>query len=337
MKKIMASILVMVLLITMFGCSTNKEVSSSETQSSETPAEKEPIRMILGTSSVGGTYYVLGGGWAKIMNDNIDGVDISMEVTGGPNTNIQLIENGDMELGYATTWLAGEAFAGEGWAEGKKHTEMRSMYPMYSSVLYIYTLKGSGITSIHDLDGKNVSVGAPGSTSDAAGRAILDLLGIKPKSISSLPSDTQVNSLKDGTIVLNFGVTGLPAPWLLDLETTHEIEYIALSQEDIDKILIEYPYWAQGVIPEGTYKHQKGEIPIITFWNMAVVDKDIPDDIVYKMVKATFDHHEELIAIDPTSKSTIPENVVNLSIPLHPGAIKYYEEVGIKLPDKLIK
>jgi len=342
MKKFMTLILTIVLLITIVGCNANNNTpvdnsSSNNTQDNNpTTTNRELTRMLLGTSSAGGTYYVLGGGWAKIMNDNVNNVDVSVEVTGGPNTNIQLIENGDMELGYATTWLAGEAYSGEGWAEGKKYSEIRAMYPMYSSILYIYTLKGSGITSIYDCEGKNVSVGAPGATSDMAGRAVLDVLGIEPKSISSLPSDAQINALKDGTVDVNFGITGLPAPWLLDLETTHEIEYIPLEQEDINKILEAYPYWAQGVVPEGTYKHQVGEIPILTFWNMAVVDKDVPDDIVYDLVKTTFNHHEELVAVDPTSKSTIPENVINCSIPLHPGALKYYEENGIKVPDKLI-
>lgn len=341
MKKIIASVLSMVILITMVGCSSGTSTPASNTPDSKPASDSSsssgsPMRMLLGTSSAGGTYYVLGGGWAKLMNDNLKDVDISVEVTGGPNTNIQLIEQSEMELGFATTWLAGEAFDGVGWAEGKKYQEIRSMYPMYSSVLYIYTLKNSGIKSIYDFEGKNVSVGAPGATSDLAGRAVLDALGIKPKSISSLPSDAQINALKDGTVDANFGVTGLPAPWLLDIETTHEIEYIPLDQKDIDKILTAYPYWAQGTVPEGTYKHQEGEIPVITFWNIAVADKDIPDDIIYNLVKTTFNHHEELIAIDPTSKDTLPENIDKSSIPLHPGALKYYQEIGIEVPDNLI-
>jgi len=333
MKKIISLSLALVLTISLIGCSSSAPAESAPAESAST---RELTRLLLGTSSAGGTYYILGGGWAKIMTDKVDNVEVSVEVTGGPNTNIQLIEKGEMDLGFATTWLAGEAFAGKGWAEGTKYSEIRAMYPMYSSVLYIYTLKGKGIKSVYDLEGKNVSVGAPGATSDLAGRAVLDVLGIKPKSISSLPSETQVNSLKDGTVDANFGVTGLPAPWLLDLETTHEVEYIPLAQEDIDKILEAYPYWAQGVIPDKTYKHQTGDIPVITFWNMAIADKDLPDDLVYDLVKTTFDSVDELVAIDPTSKSTIPENVVHCSIPLHPGALKYYEEIGIDIPEKLI-
>lgn len=339
MKKILVLTLCIALLITIVGCG-----SSIDSPDGDTPANgatdansSETERMLLGTSSASGTYYILGGGWANIMNKNLENVDISVEVTGGPNTNIQLIEQGEMELGFATSWLAGEAYTGEGWAEGEEYNEIRAMYPMYSSVLYIYTLKDSGIKDIYDLEGKNVSVGAPGATSDLAGRAVLDVLGIEPNSISSLPSDAQINSLKDGTVDANFGITGLPAPWLLDLETTHEIEYIALEQEDIDKILSEYPYWSQGVVPEGTYKHQEGEIPVLTYWNIAIADKDVPNDIVYDLVKTTFDNHDELVEIDPTSIDTIAENIDESSIPLHPGALEYYEEIGIEVPENLIE
>ncbi|WHH58213.1 TAXI family TRAP transporter solute-binding subunit [Petroclostridium sp. X23] len=345
MKKFMLISLVLLITLSLMGCNANTQSPSNNSPSNESqkPAaddtsksSRQLTRMLLGTSSAGGTYYVLGGGWSKIINNKVNNVEVGVEVTGGPNTNIQLIEKGEMELGYATTWLAGEAFAGEGWAQGEKYQEIRAMFPMYSSVLYIYTLKDKGIKSVYDFEGKNISVGAPGATSELAGRAVLDVLGIKPKSISSLPSDAQINALKDGTVDANFGVTGLPAPWLLDLETTHEVEYIPLSQEDMGKILKEYPYWSQGVVPDKTYKHQTGDIPVITFWNMSVCDKDITDDIVYDLVKTTFESLEELVAIDPTSKSTIPENVANCTIPLHPGALKYYKEKGINVPEKLI-
>ena len=343
MKKGIAILLAALMIFTMVGCNSNTSPETPQ-QPAESPADPAPVepsnyddqRLLLGTSSAGGTYYVLGGGWANIVSEALPKVDVSVEVTGGPNTNIQLIEQGEMELGFATTWLAGEAFAGEGWAAGTKYNEIRAMYPMYSSVLYIYTLKGSGIEIIYDFEGKNISVGAPGATSELAGRAVLEVLGITPNSISSLPSDAQINAIKDGNVVANFGVTGLPAPWLLDLETTHEIEYIALDEADINKILEAYPYWSQGIVPEGTYKHQKGDIPVITFWNMSVADKDLPDDLVYDLVKTTFENHEKLVAIDPTSKSTLPENVIHCTIPLHPGAVRYYQEQGIQIPENLI-
>ncbi|MGI6129397.1 MAG: TAXI family TRAP transporter solute-binding subunit [bacterium] len=333
MKRIMIILLAFTVIFLLVGCGSSD--TSQDPQTPPSQSGQERARLLLGTSSVGGTYYALGGGWAKVMNDNIDDVEVSVEVTGGPNTNIQLIEQGDMELGFATTWLAGEAFTGTGWAEGQKYTEFRSMFPMYSSVLHIYALKSSGIDSIYDLAGRNVSVGAPGATSDLAGRAVLEALGIVPNNIASLPSDAQINSLKDGTIDACFTITGLPGPFMLDLETTHEVQFIPLEQEDIDKILEAYPFWAQGVIPDKTYKHQTGDVPVLTFWNMCICDKDLDPNLVYDLVKATFDNHDDLVAVDATAKGISAENAAACTAPFHPGALKYFQEVGISIPDKL--
>lgn len=292
-------------------------------------------RLLLGTSSQGGTYYVWGGGWAKIMGQNVPGVDISVEVTGGPTSNIQLIQSGDMDLGFVTSWLAGEAYNGTGWAK-EKYDKIRSIFPMYASVLHMYSLQDEGIKTIGDFDGKHVSVGAPGSTSDQAGRTLLEALGINPGKISSLPTNTAVDGLRDGTIDAGFAVTGVPGPFMLDLETTHNVQHIGLAPEDMDKVLAKYPYWSKGVIPKGTYKHQTEDTPIIAFWNLAVASKDLSEDLVYNLVKTTFEKHQDLLAIDPTAKETVVENIVNSSIPLHPGALKYYREKGLTIPDSLI-
>jgi TRAP transporter TAXI family solute receptor len=298
-------------------------------------AEAGTQRLLLGASSVGGTYYVWGGGWAKIMMNKLPGVDVSVEVTGGPVTNIQLIQQGAMELGFVTTWLAGEGYYGEGWTKGKKHDEIRAIFPMYSSVLHTYTLQKSPIQTIYDFRDKHISVGAPGSTSDLAGRAALDLLGIKAK-ISALPTNTAIDALRDGRVDAGFAVTGAPGPFMLDLETTHQVRHIGLADADFAKILSKYPYWAKGVVPKGTYKHQTEDTSVIAFWNFAVADKDLSADLVYRLIKATFENRDALIAVDPTAKSVIPPNIVNSSVPLHAGAVKYYREAGIQIPSKLL-
>jgi TRAP transporter TAXI family solute receptor len=341
MRKFIAIALVFMFALSLIRCASNtvETETEAETTAAETKTNADSgktNRLLLGTASIGGTYYALGGGWAKIISENVDNTEVSVEVTGGPTSNIQLIQKGDMELGYATTWLSGEGYNGEGWAKGTKYDQVLSMYPVFNTVLYVYTLKSTGIKTIYDFEGKNISVGSPGSTSDMAGRAVLEVLGITPKSISSLTVDATQNGLKDGTIDGSFLVAGVPVSGLLNLETTHEIEYISFSDEDMNKILEAYPYWSTDVVPEGTYTHQNGEFPVISFWNIAICAKDMPDDLVYNLVKTTFEHVDELIAVDPSSENTRAEKVGNCGIPLHPGALKYYQEMGIEIPDELI-
>ncbi|MFM1652827.1 TAXI family TRAP transporter solute-binding subunit [Brevibacillus sp. B_LB10_24] len=324
--------LISTLSILFAGCGTTQEGQTPSNQGQAKPVE---TRLLLGTSSQGGTYYVWGGGWAKIMGETVPGTDISVEVTGGPASNIQLIQKGEMDLGFATSWLAGEAYSGTGWAK-EKYDQIRAIFPMYASVMHIYSLKDKGIKTIGDFNGKHVTTGAPGSTSDLAGRALLEVLGVKPSKISSLPTNTAIDNLRDGTVDAGFAVTGVPGPFMLDLETTHTIQHIGLSQEEMDKVIGQYPYWSQGVIPKGTYKHQTEDTPVVAFWNIAIASKNLSEDLVYNLVKATFEKHEALLAVDPSAKETIMENVINSTIPLHPGAIKYYREKGMQIPDNLI-
>jgi len=290
----------------------------------------------LGTSTIGGTYYVLGAGWANIMNQNIPEIEISVEVGGGGPSNIQLIQQGDIELGMAPGWHAGEAFRGEGWAEGKVYDEIRATIPLYTSTLHIYTLAKNPIETIYDFEGKHISVGSAGTSSNMMGRALLEYLDIEPSRISSLPTNTAVNALKDGTVDAGFAVTGTPGPFMLDLETTHEVRHIGFEEEDLEKILKDYPYWAKGVLEKGAYKHLDEDIFVIQLWNFGIADKDLSEEIVYKLVSETFKQYDELQYVDPVTKTILPENILYSTIPLHKGALKYYQEEGLEIPEKLI-
>lgn len=294
-------------------------------------------RLLLGTSSAGGTYYNLGAGWANIVNRSNDRLDVSCEVTAGPNTNMQLIEKGDMDLGMVTAWLSGEAVTGTGWAKAHgPYTSFLSLFPTHSSYLYIYTLADNGIETVHDFAGKHVSVSTVGSTSDLAGRAVLDVLGIKPSNISRLPSEAQVNALKDGTIDAVFGVTGSPAPWLLDLETTHKVKLIQLSEEDFAKVTKAYPFWSVDEIPANTYKNQAAPYKAVSFWNFVVAKKGLREDVVYDLVKTTYAHDKDLLMVDKAAAGIRAANVAKMTVPLHPGALKYYKEIGLEIPAGLI-
>ena len=137
-------------------------------------------RLLMGTSTGGGSYYVLGGTWSNELNNKLgDILDLSIEVTGGPETNIMLIENKEMDLGMVTAWQAGDMYNGQG-KNPKKFQSMRAFIPLYPSYLQIYALSESGLKSVHDIDGKTASSGPAGASSFLAARAIIDTLGLKP-------------------------------------------------------------------------------------------------------------------------------------------------------------
>lgn len=317
------AVLAAVLLCAAMGCSSQGGGSSEEVK-----------HYSMGTSTSGGSYYIWGGGWSKIMNENVKGLDVSVEVTGGPQTNIQLIEQGEAELGFSTTWTAGDAWNGTAdWTEGKKYQEMRTVFPMYSSCLYIVALKDSGITKLSDLNGKNIGVGSPGATSDLAGRAVIETLGIKPAQISSLTADTQKNSLKDGTVDVIFVVNGVPSSTIMDLETTHDLYFLEFSDEELAVIQEHYPFWSVDMVAPNTFKNQSEDLEMISFWNVCIVDKDVPADLVYEMTKLTYEKHDDLVAVDKSAETCIAENIKYAVTPLHEGAYRYYQEIGVEVPE----
>ena len=294
-------------------------------------------RLLLGTSTVGGSYYILGGTWAKAINDSIPDLDVAVEVTGGPESNIMLVDKKEMDLGFVTAWKAGDMFFGEGGGK-KKHDNMRAFVPLYPSYLQMYTLSSSGIKTLRDINGKHASTSSAGSTSFLAGRAVLKALALKPGKVSGMPGSQQLNTLRDGQTDMGFTVGGVPSPQIMELEATHDIHIVTMSKDDIAAVLKDQPYWTEGVIPAGTYKAVNGkeDIPVITFWNFAVAHKDLSEDAVYQMTKQTFEHLPQLANAVKDMGKLKKEDILFTSIPLHKGAVKYYREQGITLPDNLI-
>ncbi len=342
MKKLVSILMCLVMLFCLAACTpkpqeqSNPQPGNTDSQPSGS-AQREFTRLTLGTSSLGGTYYTLGGGWANIMNRVVDNIEISVEQTGGPSSNLELMEQGEMEIAFVTTWVSGDGWDGNpnSWAAGTKYKEQRAIFPMYSSIAHFFSLEGSGINSIQDFNGKNMTIGNPGATGNLVGNAVIEVFGLKPKTVNAVSTEVAMNNLKDRTSDCGVNVTGAPGPAFLNAETTHDIHYIPFSSEEMAQLLKAYPYWSEGAIPAGTYKNQNEDVRAIALWNACVVDKDLDADLVYELVKATFENIEELYAVDATAKQFDAKMVNNCGIPLHPGAARYYEEIGIKLADNV--
>lgn len=337
MKRFLSMILalMMALAVTACGGGNTGDDSSGSSDSSGSTNKTETYRLALGTSSTGSTYYILGTGWANIMQEKVSGVEMSIEATPGGITNMQSMRSGDMDLGMTTCWLAGDGWNGTAWAEGTKYDNCRSLFPTHSSVMYIFTLAGSGIETIQDCEGKRIGCGAAGSTSGDGAPLLFEALGIAPASYTGLASTGMCDALKDGTIDVGIGVTGVPASWLLDLETTKDIRLIPLNEDDLAVVLKDQPYWAAGAIPGGVYKNHEEDIPCIAYWNMIIANESLPEDLVYNLCKATYESIEELAEVDQNARSIDTQYLDTMTMPLHPGAVRYYEERGVEIPDSL--
>lgn len=291
--------------------------------------------LLLGSSIVGGSYYVLGGTYAKYINDKYPDMDISVEVGGGPYSNITLLSAGEIELGFATTWAAGEMYDGVG-SDKKKHEDIRVFLPLFPSYLQIYALQESPIKNLSDIQGRIASSGAAGSSGRIATQTLFSILNIKPAKLNSVPTGTQVNNMRDKLIDVGLSVTGVPAPFMLELEASHDVQLIPLNTAEMETVLAAQPYWSAGIIKKGTYKSATADIPAVAFWNIAITNKKVSEEIIYTLTKAGFESQAQLADAVRDVKHMRPEDILKSTIPLHKGALRFYREQGIAIPDRLI-
>lgn len=292
----------------------------------------------IATGGTGGVYYPYGGGMAELIGKYVPGHKAVAEVTGASVENVGLISRGDSDIAIALADTVYQAYSGTGRFDGRKLGNLRALGSIYPNAVHIVTLADSGVESLQDLKGKRVSVGAPGSGTELSAKAILEANGISYDDIDErrLNFNETAAALKDGQIDAGFWSVGPPTSSILDLATVRDIRFISLSDAEQKKALQADPSFAPYNMPAGTYPGQDKAVKIISTPNVLVVNQDMDDKLAYQIVKTLFEHTDELIAIHPAAKNTTVEfSLDSTPIPLHPGAAKYYKEVGAKIPEKL--
>lgn len=282
----------------------------------------------LGTAPEGGLYYIWGGGWAKVMNKALPDLEITAESTGGAFANVPLIERGKLHLGFGIGQLAYDTVV------EKKMKDVRTLFVAYPGYLYLYALKRSGLKTIYDIHGKEI--GGTKAMLDIVTK-IFESLGIKPAKSHVLGHAAVTEALQDGTIHCSTAYGPEKWPGLTSLEATHEVQFLTMTEKDIQTILKVFKAHQRGTVPKGTYK-ATAEKPYDTVidWNLILANKNLSEDIAYRLVKATFENNAALVAVHPVSTMTKVENVMNTLIPFHPGTIKYLKEMKISVPEHLI-
>ena len=291
----------------------------------------------IGTGGTGGIYYPYGGGVAEIWSKYVKGVKAVAEVTGASVENVKLAHKGETVIGEVMGDVAVAGFNGLSKFNGKKH-DILSMAIMYPNLLQIVSLKSSGITDITQVKGRSISTGSPGSGTNFMAEAVLKALNIAPDSYkdSRLSFTENANALRDGTIDVGVWSVGPGTSSILDLATTHEIHMIGFTPEQTEQILAANKTYSAVELAGGVYRGIDQPVSTIGVWNVMICQASLDTEMVYNLVKALFEHNDYLQKIHPSAAYTTPENAVKYSqIPLHPGTIKYLEEKGIAVPDKL--
>lgn len=292
----------------------------------------------IATGGTGGVYYPIGGGLAEMIGRHIDGYTAVAEVTGASVENMGLIHREDSDLAIALADTVYQAYTGTADFEGRKVADVRAIASIYPNAVQLVALQGSGINSLADLKGKRVSVGAPGSGTELNARAILEANGLSYAdfTVQRLNFNETADALRDGDIDAGFWSVGPPTSSILSLATTRNISMVSFTEEEINNSISAEPVFAQFVLPANTYEGVTEDTITVGIPNVLVVNAAMSDDLAYQITKVLFEKVDELRAIHPAANDTTIEFTMSSTpIPLHPGALRYFEEINVEIPERL--
>ena len=287
-----------------------------------------PDDLTIGTASPGGTYYVYGEGLARILTREL-GLPVVMRPTEGPAENIALMESGEARLGFVTVGVALHAWNATGlWAGKTPARKMRAIFPMYDTPFQLLVLQDTNIRSIADMADKRIGVGPRGGTSATYFPDIFNALKVKANFVfgdwADLASRVHARSIDVLAVA-----AGVPFPSFIELEFKDKVRYIALAPEQIAALRLTMPELTQSRVPAGTYPSLLRNYQTVGLYNFAVAHADLPDDLVYNIVRIVFEKNEEMMEVHAAAAATVPVNLDrNTFLPLHPGAIRYYRQIG---------
>ena len=287
------------------------------------------VRMAIGTASTGGTWYPLGGGVANMINKYVKGYQAAAHPSGASIENIRAIVKKQDAVTLSMPDTAFQAYKGLEAFAGKPVKELRGLMSTYPIDIQFYALAKSPIKTIKDLKGKKVAVGAPGSGTEAMARYVLKVYGLTYDDINEqfLSATESAEAIKDGNIDVVITTLGTPAPALMDLATQRDIRFLDIEPDVAQKINKEFPAYFPTTIPANTYKNQDKPHHTLAWMGLFVVHKDMTDQLAIDILKAVFDHKDELDKIHVQFKGINLQNAVKgMPIPWHPGAEKFYRE-----------
>ncbi|TFZ39471.1 TAXI family TRAP transporter solute-binding subunit [Soehngenia longivitae] len=331
MKKNLSLLLAMILIVSLVGgCSSGGDDTNGDAGS-----KPENIFISIATGGTGGTYYPLGGAIAKIFNENVEGVTANAQSTGASVENINLLSQGEAEVGFVQNDVTYYAWTGtETFQDKEKVTNIRGMAMLYPEVIQIIATKDSGIKSVEDLKGKKVAVGAPGSGTEVNARQILAEYGITYDDLGKadyLSFNEASDQLKNEQIDAAFVTAAIPTSAVTEVTQTADIVLVSLDKDKIESLKEKYPFYTEVTIPKDSYRNQTEDVVAAAVMAMLIVPEDLDEDLVYNMTKSIFENRQVIIDThDKGNDIKLETALEGMPIDLHPGAEKYYVEQGIK-------
>ena len=350
MRKIAALGLALCMTLSLVSCGSSPASTASSKLASSTPAatsagttggdaaggltqaERAKEFVTVATGPTSGIYYPIGGAFATALGDW--GYTTSAQATAASAENIQLIQDGDAEIAIAMQDSVMQAYEGFGAYEGKEPaTDLRSLMRLWPNYVQLVTVEGSGIKSVEDLKGKRVGVGAANSGVELNARMIFEAYGMSYSdcTVDYLAYGEAIDNMKNGQCDAVFVTSGLPNATVTELATSYDMVIVPIDGAGRDKLIADYPFYAETVIPADTYNNTE-DVESVFVYNIMLVRKDLSDEMVYDMLTGIFENIETIQASHNAANKNIylDVGVSDLQLPLHDGAAKFWAEHGFE-------
>jgi TRAP transporter TAXI family solute receptor len=336
LKRVVSLLLVMVLVFSLTACGKKSEPTPDK---KDEPAPQETLNLSWAATSQSSGFYPFNVAIADIINKNVEGVQVTVLETGGTADNLNMIEKGQAHFGQSSEPNLYEAQQGIGLYEGKGYEKPRLLFLANPLAYYFTVSEESRITSLSGLSGKKYNPGLQGSSTEILSYDILkEILGYTPEFVPGSTGEA-VNAMKDRRIIgfTKSGPTNSPDSSLQDVSTSLKIRVLSFTDDEIAKVKEKYPYF-QFVDVDGELYKQDGKITSIGLLFGPMVSADLPEDLVYNIVKAVFENQDYIEqAYGGVKGVDMVDLTANYSVSfLHPGTIKYLKEKGYTIDDSRI-
>lgn len=299
---------------------------------------KKTTFLTIGTGAVTGVYYPTGGAISRMVNKKAGRYTIkaTVESTAGSVYNVNAVLAGDLDFGVVQSDRQYQAYNGLAeWKYAGPRRELRSIFSIHPEAVTLIASEKSGIASVNDLRGKRVNLGNPGSGPLQNSRDAIAAFGLTEQDIIAeyVKAVEAPGLLQDGRIDAFFYTVGHPSGNIKEATSGRvTVSLIPINGPGIDSLINNYPYYTHATIPIALYPNAKNQEDIRSFGvkGTFVTSTNTADGVVYAITKEVFDNFEEFKTLHPSYSVLTKENMLQgLSAPLHPGALKYYQEAGL--------
>ena len=311
------------------GCGGGDKKAAGTSQ----PAAGQKVKINFPTASASGALYAVGAAITNNWNKNVPGVQASSQASAGGIANLNMVSDGEAQVSIAISSNVSQCLNGTDSFKGHAYKDLKAIAGLYLNPNQVVVTNKSGIKTLADVKGKHFAVASAGSSVYNEAKAHFTAAGL------NFPNDFKAeyiafggaaDMLQNGTLDGAWIMSGAPAS-AVSQALTANCSLLNIGDDVFTKLKAQYPWYVKYTIPAGTYPNQKDPVQTTAVKMVMFCRGDLPEDTVYQMTKAFWEHVEDLGKSQKNLKGLKPADAVKdiANVPLHPGAAKYYKEIGV--------